>query len=315
MFGIIRSSNSLTISTAGCGEMIRRVFLWLYSRASERCNIKCSGWKALAFRVPGPSEDVKSAHVACCMYLNLHVLFLYFWRRAGENIMDDDDLPEWLFPYFGECYTGPWWSDCKFQSSTSRGKATPRSHLDKRSKIHDNSYALCIGYDCLDSADALYFESTRNMSAIPRFIGTMPYYGNWPVRRVQRALGNEYIGSEVGENMGNASFGMGKERHDKAQNYLRRQYAELQTQHPGVEEVAVSGPSFLPEEPFLPDIQQPREEQFCYTGQHEASNPAISYDADGSFAVTRNPRGTEQIFFYPDSRKWGRRSKRKRNKN
>lgn len=99
--------------------------------------------------------------------------------------MNDDNLPDWSFH---DNYTGPYWSDGKFQKSTSKGKSKPASKLDKLSKTHDASYDLCGSYDCLDDADQLYYEDSRNLSFVPRMIGYLPKYGNYIPRLVERQL-------------------------------------------------------------------------------------------------------------------------------
>lgn len=113
-----------------------------------------------------------------------------------------NDIPEWLWPYTDN-YTGPYWSDGKFQGSTSKGRKAPKSRLDKLSKAHDASYATCIGFDCLDRADQVYSLDSSNMSLVPWLIGKMPLYGNAIPRKIARLLGHTYIGDEalwVGEN-------------------------------------------------------------------------------------------------------------------
>jgi hypothetical protein len=36
--------------------------------------------------------------------------------------MNYDDLPDWSF---SDCYTGPYWSDCKIQTSVKKGRTDP----------------------------------------------------------------------------------------------------------------------------------------------------------------------------------------------
>lgn len=109
--------------------------------------------------------------------------------------MNYDDLPEWYLPYFDH-FTGPNWSDGKFQSSTSRSKKRPLTKLDWHSRDHDSEYALCDSLSCLDDADKNYYERTRNMSLGPKIIGAMPLIGNAPLRMVYRLIGAGYRGSE-----------------------------------------------------------------------------------------------------------------------
>lgn len=85
-----------------------------------------------------------------------------------------DEMPDWDWPFLKDCYTGPWWSDCKFQSSVADGKRKPRSKLEALSKRHDEQYKLCSDDDCLFDADVEYYQGSRNLSFVPRTIGTMP---------------------------------------------------------------------------------------------------------------------------------------------
>lgn len=110
--------------------------------------------------------------------------------------MNYNDLPEWYLPYFDN-FTGPFWSDGKFQGSTSRSKKKPLTKLDWHSRDHDSEYALCDSLSCLDDADLDYFERTRNMSLGPQIIGTMPLIGNKPLREIYKLLGWGYRGSEA----------------------------------------------------------------------------------------------------------------------
>lgn len=112
--------------------------------------------------------------------------------------MNDERLPEWLMPY-NDNYTGPFWSDGKWQTSTSRGKSRPKSKLDVRSMRHDADYATCLGYDCLEAADYRYLYNTRHMSFVPRNIGRMPYYGNFLSHRYNYYFSKPYVGKEAGE--------------------------------------------------------------------------------------------------------------------
>lgn len=113
--------------------------------------------------------------------------------RGGENM---DELPEWTVP-FTDCYTGPNWSDGKWQGSTARGTCKPKSRLDELSRVHDASFALCTDLDCLDRADELYYQNSRDMSLVPRAIGAMPLYGNAIGRKVARFMGYGYTGAEA----------------------------------------------------------------------------------------------------------------------
>jgi hypothetical protein len=88
-----------------------------------------------------------------------------------------DELPEWSLPYTDN-YTGPLWSDGRFQASVAQGKSQPKTKLDKLSKAHDRSYALSGGYMDRLRADLVYYRDSRGMSLAPSLIGAMPLVGN-----------------------------------------------------------------------------------------------------------------------------------------
>ncbi len=92
---------------------------------------------------------------------------------------------EWTWPYTDN-YTGPNWSNGKWQASVANGNEKPKSRLDSYSRDHDTSYALCP-----DDADMLYYRRTRGMSFVPSFIGSLPIGVNPSVRRVYRFFSGE----------------------------------------------------------------------------------------------------------------------------
>lgn len=107
-----------------------------------------------------------------------------------------DELPEWTWPYFDN-YTGPYWSDGRFQSSVKRGKAKPMTKLDVLSKKHDERYANNIGdNDELFLADLEYYKASRDMSFVPRVIGAMPLYGNYIFRQPSNKLRSKHLRGE-----------------------------------------------------------------------------------------------------------------------
>ncbi len=101
--------------------------------------------------------------------------------------MEDYDV-EWTMPYT-DSFTGPGWSDGKFQSSVAFGKKKPKSKTDWLSREHDTGYALCRDYTCLDNFDRMYYDRTRGMSLFPRVQGSLVYYGNKPGRYIERLAG------------------------------------------------------------------------------------------------------------------------------
>ncbi len=114
------------------------------------------------------------------------------FRKKNERGEVEQYDSEWTFPYTDN-YTGPNWSDGKWQASVAYGKTKPKSLLDAYSRDHDTAYALCRDTKCLDDADKLYFDSTRSMSFTPRLIGSLPYYFNSPLRRAYEVFYGENL--------------------------------------------------------------------------------------------------------------------------
>lgn len=86
--------------------------------------------------------------------------------------MSDD----WSWPYT-DGYTGPYYSDGKFQSSVPNGRTKPKNKLAAFSRDHDTDYYYCNGVkSCTDAADVRYYDRTRQMGFIPRTIGAMPLW-------------------------------------------------------------------------------------------------------------------------------------------
>lgn len=97
---------------------------------------------------------------------------------------------EWSLPYTDN-YTGPYWSDGKFQKSVVSGRKKPMTLLDSYSEEHDKWSALCKSDACLNAADDLYELQTSNMSFFPRMIGKIPKTFNKPARELMRWVGGE----------------------------------------------------------------------------------------------------------------------------
>jgi len=89
-----------------------------------------------------------------------------------------DDLPEWGIPFIQDKFTGPYWSDGRFQKSVANSTRKPKSKLEAFSKRHDAQYAQATTDDDLLSADLDYYENTRGMGVVPNYIGEWPIIGN-----------------------------------------------------------------------------------------------------------------------------------------
>ncbi|APG75732.1 hypothetical protein 2 [Changjiang sobemo-like virus 2] len=93
-------------------------------------------------------------------------------KQNKKNAYPDeyDNLPDSSFPYFDN-YTGPYWSDGKFQSSVNNGQSKPLSKLDWHSRDHDACFA--DGKD-IAYCDDVYYNNTRDLDLRGRLIGIIP---------------------------------------------------------------------------------------------------------------------------------------------
>jgi len=107
------------------------------------------------------------------------------------------DLPEYGIPYYSDNFTGPNWSDGRFQASVANPSKRPTSKLDWHSRDHDVSYANCDTLDCLTEADSYYYRRSRDMSIIPRIIGAIPLVFNAPGRYAHKKIFGNHITREA----------------------------------------------------------------------------------------------------------------------
>jgi len=90
-----------------------------------------------------------------------------------------DELPNWRLPYFGDNYTGAYWSDGKFQRSVARGRKKPRSKVDVASQKHDRAIALSHNKWERRKADLDFIDSMEQIGGIvPHMLGLAVKYGN-----------------------------------------------------------------------------------------------------------------------------------------
>jgi hypothetical protein len=125
---------------------------------------------------------------------------------GGGEIMRYDDMPE--FDLAHNYYTGPYYSDGKFQSSVADGTKIPVSKVDYNSRIHDASYYHAQSYDDLTAADRVYSDAADNFHGLAWIIGKAPLYGNFIPRLLERFekpyTPRDSLGGENNTNMGNA---------------------------------------------------------------------------------------------------------------
>jgi len=102
-------------------------------------------------------------------------------------------MSDWSFPYF-DGYTGPWYSDGRFQPSVANGKFKPKGRLAELSRDHDTAYYFSKGnFADNDKADREYFRRTqtenwKNFGFVPRLIGTLPLRYHNPVGYAEEAF-------------------------------------------------------------------------------------------------------------------------------
>lgn len=85
-------------------------------------------------------------------------------------------MPDWSFR---DRYTGPYWSDGKWQSSVV-GTTAPVSKLDRLSKAHDAAYAVAKHPSQLRDADLVFRDASRELGLIPRLAGEVVWHANDP---------------------------------------------------------------------------------------------------------------------------------------
>jgi hypothetical protein len=90
-----------------------------------------------------------------------------------------NELPEWGIPFYEDKYTGPYWSDGKWQSSVNNGKHKPKSKLEGLSKRHDASYKNANDILDLLNADVEYLKSTQKLGVVPKAVGLVPITANF----------------------------------------------------------------------------------------------------------------------------------------
>jgi len=88
---------------------------------------------------------------------------------------------------FSGNYTGPYWSDGKFQTSVEFGGSTPQSELDKLSRLHDSAYAHWPDRAHREAADEIYNEQAHKLaSQFPELAGNLVLYGNYGARQAKQ---------------------------------------------------------------------------------------------------------------------------------
>lgn len=94
---------------------------------------------------------------------------------------------------FSGNYTGPYWSDGKFQTSVEFGSTDPQSELDKLSRLHDSAYARYVDRNHREAADEIYARDAKVLAGkFPELAGNIVQYGNYASRQAKQ------LASDVG---------------------------------------------------------------------------------------------------------------------
>lgn len=96
-------------------------------------------------------------------------------------------------------YTGPNWSDGKYQESVEWGSADPLSELDYLSRQHDSAYARYKDRAHREAADRIYNEEAKKLAGkFPKIAGNLVLYGN----HGEESFGRLYSGFKKGSYAG-----------------------------------------------------------------------------------------------------------------
>lgn len=87
-------------------------------------------------------------------------------------------------------YTGPYWSDGKFQSSVEFGESEPLDALDEASRLHDSAYAHYKDEQHRRAADLIYYNSTKDLGIKGAAAGSAVLFGNQTLRSGSNLITN-----------------------------------------------------------------------------------------------------------------------------
>lgn len=96
-------------------------------------------------------------------------------------------------------YTGPHWSNGKYQESVEWGDLDPASELDFLSRQHDSAYARWKDDAHRMAADRYYNEQAKKLAGqFPQIAGNLVLYGNEVERSAKRTASNFATGLRFG---------------------------------------------------------------------------------------------------------------------
>lgn len=79
-----------------------------------------------------------------------------------------------------DCYTGPYWSNGKFQSSVEFGDCVPIDRVDYESRLHDTAFARYGDTRHRTAADWIYQQRLAKVPGIKSaLVRNLPLYGNY----------------------------------------------------------------------------------------------------------------------------------------
>jgi len=100
-------------------------------------------------------------------------------------------------------YTGPHWSNGKYQESVEWGDANPQSELDYLSRQHDSAYARFKDPKHREAADRIYHDqATKLAGKFPQLAGNLVLYGNHTGRQGEKLFSNVKSGAMLGGPIG-----------------------------------------------------------------------------------------------------------------
>lgn len=99
-------------------------------------------------------------------------------------------------------YTGPYWSDGRFQTSVEFGESKPTSELDAASRLHDSAYARFGDQQHRRAADVIYAETTNDIGGASAFVGQAVKYGNYAINAASELSRDVGWGFELAGELG-----------------------------------------------------------------------------------------------------------------
>lgn len=97
-----------------------------------------------------------------------------------------------------ENYTGPYWSDGKWQESVEFGETPALSGVDAASRLHDSAYAHYTDEAHRTAADEIYSATLKKLKEPNSYLADVPLYGNYVKNRAMEMAGDFANGWKYG---------------------------------------------------------------------------------------------------------------------